>query len=66
MIFWIVPGVVNKLDLVILMFRSELEWAETSGRSGPGFGWNWSSRESAINSARSMAGKTRPLGPVRG
>jgi len=40
MIFWIVSGVVNRLDLVVVMLFSELAWAVTSGRSGPGLGWN--------------------------
>jgi len=40
MIFWIVPGVVNRLDLVIVMLCSELACVVTSLRSEQGFGWN--------------------------
>ena len=64
MIFWIVPGVVNRLELVILRLCSKWQCSVTTGMSGPRFEWNCGSRELASSSARSMAGKTRPLGPV--
>lgn len=61
-----VPGVVKMSDLMVERLFRWSKLADTSGMSGPGFVWNWSSRESATSSARSVASKTRPFGPTRG
>lgn len=59
------PGEVKRVDwdgeLVMVFWLSD-----TSGRSGPWFGENWSSKTLVKSSARSWAAYTGPFSPVSG
>lgn len=61
--FLIVLEVLKKLDWVLLKFCQFCMVLFTSGRSGPGFGVNWDSNESASSSDFF---NTKPLSPSSG